>query len=730
MAKTILILFVLAGALIAPEDLSSCGPFPPETLFSGKRKPLDEARYFAGHLDIIEPHYARIYLIAAYRYLAGAGLSAADRAALFARQSGPNYWGDQASPAINAWLRMRVMVGAPPIDHIDRFAPDSQHSYYLNCGDDAFRNAAATLGAHFQAGLSHDDLRAWVAAQDQVFANCDLLGQVPAPLPAGAAPWMRADRAYQIAAAEFYGGQFDAAASDFRRIAADRSSPWHGVAPYLAARALIRKTTLIDASAAPAALSQLRTVLADPDAAPWHASARGLQRYLRIRSDPAAAFNELAHLVETGHGGGVDVTGDVMNDYRAMFDQFESHQQNVPRDADITDWILTIQNDSTGHGLEKWRATRSLPWLVAALTWADKPDPEMMAAAARVPDRSPGYLTVEFHRLRLMPADEARPRLDGVLRRDFRNWPVSARNLFLAERMRLALDWEEILRYGVRTAAGNTVDGIPTVPGGPSWPGTPREQPVTGPPMKYFDDAAAYILDREAPLAVLRHAAESPLLPENLRLEVARAAWVRSIMLGNRNMARDVAPVLASLAPYLKAQLDGYLAAADEKAANFAAAWLLLNNPGMRPAIDAGAGREAPTPHLDIYRNNWWCRTDAGRPSLNAPLNLLYQGNSPEVAFLSPAQRAEARGQQKRMDAFPAAVTFMAHQAVDWAGSHSEDPRVPESLRLAVRGLRYTCGGDAESDRWAKRAFELLHTRYPNSKAARETPYWYKNGLH
>ncbi len=128
-----------------------------------------------------------------------------------------------------------------------------------------------------------------------------------------------------------------------------------------------------------------------------------------------------------------------------------------------------------------------------------------------------------------MSATEARPLLDAILRGKL---PVSARNLFLAERMRLAVDWEEILRYGVRTAAGKTTDGVPDVPGGPSWPGTPREEPVTGTSMKYFDDDAAYILNRDAPLAVLRQAAQSPLLPENLRLEVARAAWVRSIMLG------------------------------------------------------------------------------------------------------------------------------------------------------------------------------------------------------
>ncbi len=82
------------------------------------------------------------------------------------------------------------------------------------------------------------------------------------------------------------------------------------------------------------------------------------------------------------------------------------------------------------------------------------------------------------------------------------------------------------------------------------------------------------------------------------------------------------------------------------------------------------------------------------------------------------------------MDAFPAAVTFMARQAVEFAGMHPDDSRVPEALRLAVRAVHYGCGGDTESDRWAKKAFELLHTKYPGSKAAHETPYWYKNGAH
>ena len=85
MEKRILILsltFIMAGALIGPEDLSSCGPFLPETVFTSKAEPLDEPRFFRGQLDILQPQYRRIYLMAAYRYLTGVGLSSADQQAL------------------------------------------------------------------------------------------------------------------------------------------------------------------------------------------------------------------------------------------------------------------------------------------------------------------------------------------------------------------------------------------------------------------------------------------------------------------------------------------------------------------------------------------------------------------------------------------------------------------------------------------------------------------------
>jgi hypothetical protein len=170
------------------------------------------------------------------------------------------------------------------------------------------------------------------------------------------------------------------------------------------------------------------------------------------------------------------------------------------------------------------------------------------------------------------------------------------------------------------------------------------------------------------------------------------------------------------------------LAAPDEKTRAFEAAWLILNNPGMHYSVDSGAGRLTPIPKLDPFRDNWWCAiitADAARRSMNAPLELLYRGAAPEAAFLTAAQRAEVLQEQKNLAAAPTAPTWLASQAVIWVEAHPDDPRAPEALRLAVRAGHYACGGDGNTNQWVKRAFRLLHNRYPKSEAARRTPYWY-----
>lgn len=78
---------------------------------------------------------------------------------------------------------------------------------------------------------------------------------LPEPLKDGT-PFEQAQRNYQIASAYFYSGNYDSAAKMFNAIAADSSSPWRKLGPYLVARAIIRKATLLSDKNEPALLAQ------------------------------------------------------------------------------------------------------------------------------------------------------------------------------------------------------------------------------------------------------------------------------------------------------------------------------------------------------------------------------------------------------------------------------------------------------------------------------------------
>jgi hypothetical protein len=58
-------------------------------------------------------------------------------------------------------------------------------------------------------------------------------------------------------------------------------------------------------------------------------------------------------------------------------------------------------------------------------------------------------------------------------------------------------------------------------------------------------------------------------------------------------------------------------------------------------------------------------------------------------------------------------------------GAHLDDPRVPRALHMAVAASRNR-GTDADTGKYSKEAFDLLHRRYPKSEWSARTRYWYK----
>lgn len=242
-----------------------------------------------------DPHRNQIrdYLLIAYRYLSGNPLSALEQKA-FLRSKGEVVAQPPASP-LQEWLDARSKVipaGESPKIDIYRSWKD-QWQRFANCADDSFRNARATLEDRIQDfGIEHPGIKSWIAAQDAVFANCSGGSAIPALAEDSLPRLLKYDRKYQIAAAHFYAMNYDEAERCFRAIAAEKSSPWSRLAPYLTARCLIRKAVVpteygkFDAGILKQAEAELQKVLQDTTRNDLHAGARSLMSLVALRLHP------------------------------------------------------------------------------------------------------------------------------------------------------------------------------------------------------------------------------------------------------------------------------------------------------------------------------------------------------------------------------------------------------------------------------------------------------------
>ncbi len=736
---------IISVSFLGPQRTQACGPFFTDAIFVYSKHPdLPFEKFAAGQLGVVQPNWARSYLVAAYRNLAGTPLSESEARAIKAvwddrlNLSGESESNDEEW--IKKWVEARKRVpglAAPPeIKAYRNREKPNEYESYLNCQHDAFENAEATLNERIKTlGADSLGVKSWVAAQDLVFANCSEGRHIPAGASAEAPDLpslIRADRSYQIAAANFYATNFDEAKQQFDSIAQDKSSPWRDKAAYLAARSLLRKGSLADKEddrrpALADAEIRLNAILKDKSlTAAHHASAR-LLNLVRLRLHPEEKVHELAHSL-IKKDASADFKQDVW-DYTVLLDKYlEAGDETTPpkRPAgitsdDLTDWVVTIQDSTPAaatYSADQWQRTRALPWLVAAIARATGKTSQadsLLSAAAAIDRTSPAFPSVAFHSVRLLiesnRVTEARAMLDKILGADRTQLSPSTLNLFLSQRTSLAQNLEEFLKSAPRVPAGMSDDN------------DGREMPEEESAAKDATKGAELFFD----VALVKDSARSKTLAPNLRRNVAQAAFVRAALLDDYKTASEAAVLIEEMYPQLKEFLAAYQKAATPDARRFAGAFLSLKFPGLRPYVSAGIGRTTALEEIDSYRDNYWC-AEPPQPQ-NVPTGDDEAGKAkakpiPTPAFLN-SSRALAGTQSAAIQALGTAPNYFCRIAIAWADKTPTDPRAPEALHLAVRSTRFGCT-DAETGRWSKAAYDLLHRRYPNTTWAKNTKYWFK----
>jgi hypothetical protein len=299
--------------------------------------------------------------------------------------------------------------------------------------------------------------------------------------------------------------------------------------------------------------------------------------------------------------------------------------------------------------------------------------------------------------------------------------PPSALNLLLAQRTTLAQNLEEFLQSAQRVPAGFSDDSD-----GREIPEEDSKETTQGVKL-FFDLDGANAFNRAMPVALIKDAAASKTLASNLRRDVAQAAFVRAAMIEDHDTAAQAAVLLQDMYPQLKEFLSAYQRAATPDARRFAAAFMSLKFPGLRPYVSAGIGRTTALEEIDSYRDNYWC-VEPPKPQ-NVPLGEGDEAKAkakpiPPPEFLI-SSRASAATQFSALQALGTAPNYFCRIAIAWTEKNPADPRSPEALHLAVRSTRYGCTDD-QTGRWSKAAYDLLHSRYPNTTWAKNTKYWFK----
>jgi hypothetical protein len=766
---------VLLALVLIPVNIFPCGPFFEQPLFtstSGPDQPLD--LFVKGRLGIVLPPYEWQFLVVAYRQLAGPKLTSADQDAIIASwvpkvmRFGQPSTGDVP---VDDWTKARA-AALGPANFANREIDPYKNvrdgwSQFLNCGNDAFLTAADTATSLAKTfGVGSETVRDWVHAQDTVFENCastagvrvspqtavELTPHIPPPATMQNAV-LRRDREYQIAAANFYAGNWQAATQQFQQIAGDRESPWHIWAPYLVARCYIRQATLgkaVDSSATAAnsdtssfnaqdmtaAETQLQSILKNPALASIHPATQRLLNYVEGRLHPDQRLHQVAQQLE-GKTPTTDLVQDISDFKWLLRRQSREKQLQSAAQDDLTDWVLTYAGPGDvprSHAFDRWQATKSEAWLLAALNIAQAVDAnaaQLERAAAEIAPSSPAYETAVFYRTRLLmeqgnqPA--ARELLDANLKR-FEGGPLSSLNLLLAQRFALATDFHQFLQYAPRVPVGMTWESDV------GYPPETGDNAQTKPLAKRFDGDSVVVINQRLPLTMLAQAATGDVLPKDLRDVVGTATWTRAAILNDARTAKALEAVVTAAHPELRDYLTAYDNAASNEARSFAAIWTMLHFPGMRPLVSGGPLRDTKFEEIDNYRDNWWCEL-GGKANYVQPAIFTWgsrwdtAGDQPKLvpppSFLSPAERGSAESQWKELSAIGAAPNYFSSVVVQWAKTHPQDARVPEALYLVVRATRYGCTNDNTGSA-SKQAFDLLHTRYPESQWTNKTPYWFK----
>lgn len=427
------------------------------------------------------------------------------------------------------------------------------------------------------------------------------------------------------------------------------------------------------------------------------------------------------------------------------------------RADDLSDWIFTIQTSDPNaydHALAKWRETKSPAWLTVAIAKGEKASPRVervMSEAEKIDRNSPAYATAIYNLVRLKIAfgkrAEARTILDQFISSDSEHLPISARNQFLEQKMQLAENVNEFLKFAQRKAVAFYDDGAlgtmselvriakgqwdlykmgsSLVPNQQEESKEEYEQRIDESYRELlpwddrfaFDEATVDILNWHFPLEELERAARNPTLPDYLRRRLVLAVWTRAVLLRNEVVAWRIAPEVIKVAPEMQPTFVSYLHARTPPEKEHAALFVLLRFPSLSPVVAGGIPGFTTAEDSDYYfETSWWCTPSETEYDIKAERELPKTVSKP--LFLTPLELEAARKERATLIAIGDGTSYLGKRVLEWAKNSPNDERIPEALFIAAKAnesYKYGCNGWENDKETLEQATALLQKHYPQS---------------
>ena len=752
--KRTIVAVLLAASLLGTQALGSGGPpLVPDYVTAYALNPEDIGALSEGHLGILKGAAPSAVLYIDWRLLHGWTVGTAAGTSLATPCCG------SLTDRSFAWAEERNKIPGVSKDvffvSADRPGPD--YTSVPTCFADAFDTAVKTLDDRMtRYGATSPAVRAWVAAQDAVFQACSKPGVTLPPAPADAPAWLIADRAYQTAAIALYDGRLAEAEAAFAAIGRDPRSPWQPNALYLQTRVIQRAALLHPGATGFArAHAALDTLAATPVGTYGRGEVGRMREVLEYHEHPRALLTRLA-----GELNDPVPTPDIA----VKFKDYMSLARDGAVAPEAADWIHTVHAKDRAAGLAhaqaRLAATHSTAWLVAALSLAMPDDPDAAAlsrAADAITPADPAWLTAQYHLIRLTSgragAQAVRTRSDAVLAQA--DLTRSDRNIFSAIRTQVATGLDDVVRFGLRRPYCTATDGS-CIMG--NWAGGDGLLGKRGPLFVGWGGDARAIIDR-LPMAPRIRLASDARIPTELRLDIALTSFARAVQLQDDAAVDALAGMLVRLLPQVATDwrtIGQTRPGADKRFAEF---FLMAKIPTLRTDL---ASYVRPEGTIDRDFGGYWIPWMIVAPGVAAgprpfPPDRAYlpqesweeggdpaTGGSPPPPDLTCLTQCGAGTFPLRMPPFsepllasamherrsflvataanlPSGATSVWDEALAYVRARPRDPRAAEMLYRLIRVARW--GGN--HDHVGRRAFTLLHARYPGSTWARRSPFFY-----